>query len=65
MILNQTPITFNDWRSPSRANPVKYLKTNIATIGEISIGPSGGMKRLKMPKYGSTSLEIHIPIFED
>lgn len=65
VLYHYTPMTFNDCRNPSKANPDRYLKTNKATIGETSIGPSGGMNRLKKPRYGSTSFEIHNPIFED
>jgi hypothetical protein len=56
---------FKDWRRPSIAKTLKYLKINKAIIGEISIGPSGGINRLKMRKYGSTTLVIQIPNFDD
>lgn len=32
-------------------------------IGEKSIIPRGGINFLKIAKYGSTSLPIHMPIF--
>ena len=35
--------------------PLTIQSTKIATIGEMSIGPSGGMKRRKMRRYGSTT----------
>jgi hypothetical protein len=58
-------MTFKDWRRPSIAKTLKYLKINKAIIGEISIGPRGGINLLKMPKYGSTTLVIQIPNFDD
>ena len=46
---------YPSWPRIRMMRPLTIHSARIATIGEMSSGPSGGMNRRKMRRYGSTT----------